>query len=102
MKLIQPSRRGFLTGLIGLIAVPAIVKVTNLMPISVVRNPLILPYKGTSGFDAGIFYCPYVPLQYAKPTKGFTFKTTNLLPKLIKPQYEFIDVINYELKETLR
>lgn len=31
--LIQPSRRGFLTGLAGLVAAPALVKATSLMPI---------------------------------------------------------------------
>lgn len=35
MRLIPPSRRGFLTGLVGLIAAPAIVKASSLMPISV-------------------------------------------------------------------
>ena len=31
--LIVPNRRGFITGLIGLVAAPAIVKITSLMPV---------------------------------------------------------------------
>jgi len=27
---------------------------------------LVVGYKGTSAFDAGIFYCPYIPLQLLK------------------------------------
>jgi hypothetical protein len=26
-------------------------------------NYLVVGYKGSSSFDAGLFYCPYVPLQ---------------------------------------
>jgi hypothetical protein len=26
-------------------------------------NYLVVGYKGSSAFDAGLFYCPYVPLQ---------------------------------------
>ena len=31
-------------------------------------------YKGTSAFDAGIFYCPYVPLQMVKAQDADTFQ----------------------------
>jgi hypothetical protein len=31
-------------------------------------------YKGTSAFDAGIFYCPYVPLQMVKAQDSNTFQ----------------------------
>ena len=31
-------------------------------------------YKGTSAFDAGIFYCPYVPLQMVKAQDPNTFQ----------------------------
>ena len=31
-------------------------------------------YKGSSAFDAGIFYCPYVPLQMVKATGEQTFQ----------------------------
>jgi hypothetical protein len=27
------------------------------------NNYLVVGYKGSSAFDAGLFYCPYVPLQ---------------------------------------
>jgi hypothetical protein len=29
-------------------------------------NYLVVGYKGTSSFDAGLFYCPYVPLQMVR------------------------------------
>ena len=33
-ELIIPSRRGFLAGLVGVIAAPAVVSITNIMPVS--------------------------------------------------------------------
>ena len=35
---------------------------------------LMVGYKGTSAFDAGIFYCPYVPLQLYRATDPATFQ----------------------------
>jgi len=35
---------------------------------------LLVGYKGTSAFDAGIFYCPYVPLQLYRATDPATFQ----------------------------
>ena len=31
-------------------------------------------YKGSSSFDAGIFYCPYVPLQLVRAVDPATFQ----------------------------
>jgi Major capsid protein Gp23 len=31
-------------------------------------------YKGTSPYDAGLFYCPYVPLQMVRAVDQFTFQ----------------------------
>lgn len=31
-------------------------------------------YKGTSAFDAGVFYCPYVPLQLVRAVDPMTFQ----------------------------
>ena len=31
-------------------------------------------YKGTSPYDAGIFYCPYVPLQMVRAVDQYTFQ----------------------------
>jgi hypothetical protein len=31
-------------------------------------------YKGTSAFDAGLFYCPYVPLQMVRAVGQDTFQ----------------------------
>ena len=35
---------------------------------------LMVGYKGSSAFDAGIFYCPYVPLQLYRATDPNTFQ----------------------------
>ena len=31
-------------------------------------------YKGSSAFDAGLFYCPYVPLQMVRAVDPDTFQ----------------------------
>lgn len=33
-------------------------------------------YKGSSPYDAGLFYCPYIPLQFTKATHPLTFQPT--------------------------
>jgi len=35
---------------------------------------MVMGYKGASAFDAGIFYCPYVPLQLLKAIDPNTFQ----------------------------
>ena len=37
-------------------------------------NYVCLGYKGTSPYDAGIFYCPYVPLQMVRAVDTSTFQ----------------------------
>jgi hypothetical protein len=37
-------------------------------------NYLVVGYKGSSAFDAGIFYCPYVPLQMVRAIGENTFQ----------------------------
>lgn len=44
------NRRGFLTGVAGLLAAPAIVRVSSLMPISVQPDPM--PYLGLAPYKA--------------------------------------------------
>jgi hypothetical protein len=34
----------------------------------------VVGYKGTSAFDAGLFYCPYVPLQLVRAVDPSTFQ----------------------------
>jgi hypothetical protein len=34
----------------------------------------VVGYKGTSAYDAGMFYCPYVPLQMVRATDTATFQ----------------------------
>jgi hypothetical protein len=37
-------------------------------------NYLVVGYKGSSSFDAGLFYCPYVPLQMVRAIGENTFQ----------------------------
>ena len=44
-------------------------------------------YKGSSAFDAGVFYCPYVPLQMVRAVGEDTFQ-----PKIgFKTRYGVIE-----------
>ena len=36
---------------------------------------LVVGYKGTNAFDAGIFYCPYVPLQMVRAVGENSFQS---------------------------
>ena len=38
------------------------------------KNYLVVGYKGSSAFDAGIFYCPYVPLQMVRAVGENSFQ----------------------------
>jgi hypothetical protein len=35
---------------------------------------MVVGYKGTNAYDAGLFYCPYVPLQMVRATDPDTFQ----------------------------
>ena len=37
-------------------------------------NYLVVGYKGSNAFDAGVFYCPYVPLQMVRAVDPSTFQ----------------------------
>ena len=37
-------------------------------------NYMVVGYKGSSAFDAGLFYCPYVPLQMVRAVDPNTFQ----------------------------
>ena len=37
-------------------------------------NYMVVGYKGSSAFDAGLFYCPYVPLQMVRAVGENTFQ----------------------------
>ena len=43
-------------------------------PYALGGNYLTVGYKGSSAFDAGLFYCPYVPLQMVRAVDQFTFQ----------------------------
>ena len=38
------------------------------------KQYFVVGYKGTSQYDAGIFYCPYVPLQMVRAVGQDTFQ----------------------------
>jgi len=42
--------------------------------ISAASQFMVVGYKGTSAYDAGIFYCPYVPLQMVRAVEPATFQ----------------------------
>ena len=44
------------------------------MTSAMVENMLVVGYKGTSPYDAGMFYCPYVPLQMVRAMGEDTFQ----------------------------
>jgi hypothetical protein len=49
-------------------------------------NFVCVGYKGTSPYDAGVFYCPYVPLQMVRAVD-----TTNFQPKIgFKTRYGMV------------
>ena len=37
-------------------------------------NYMVVGYKGSSAFDAGLFYCPYVPLQMVRAVGEMSFQ----------------------------
>ena len=43
-------------------------------PYALGGNYLTVGYKGSSAFDAGLFYCPYVPLQMVRATDQSSFQ----------------------------
>jgi hypothetical protein len=43
-------------------------------PYALGGNYLTVGYKGSSAFDAGLFYCPYVPLQMVRAVDQSTFQ----------------------------
>lgn len=50
------------------------------------RNFMVVGYKGTNAFDAGLFYCPYIPLQLLRAVDPQTFQ-----PKLaFKTRYGMV------------
>ena len=38
------------------------------------KQYFVVGYKGTSPYDAGLFYCPYVPLQMVRAVGQDTFQ----------------------------
>ena len=43
-------------------------------PYAIGGNYLTVGYKGSSAFDAGLFYCPYVPLQMVRAVDQMSFQ----------------------------
>jgi hypothetical protein len=43
-------------------------------PVGSTREFCVVGYKGTNAYDAGLFYCPYVPLQMVRAVDTTTFQ----------------------------
>jgi len=43
-------------------------------PVSQTNEFVVVGYKGTNAYDAGLFYCPYVPLQMVRAVDTGTFQ----------------------------
>jgi hypothetical protein len=43
-------------------------------PTSSTSEFAVVGYKGTNAYDAGLFYCPYVPLQMVRAVDTNTFQ----------------------------
>jgi len=43
-------------------------------PISSTREFAVVGYKGSTAYDSGLFYCPYVPLQMVRAVDTTTFQ----------------------------
>jgi hypothetical protein len=43
-------------------------------PYAGTQNFLVVGYKGSNAFDAGLFYCPYVPLQMVRAVDPATYQ----------------------------
>lgn len=55
-------------------------------PTSASREFAVVGYKGTNAYDAGMFYCPYVPLQMVRAVD-----TSNFQPKIgFKTRYGLV------------
>lgn len=63
------NRRNFLR---GLLALPVALK---LAPVIEKIAPSVLRYKGSAPMDAGLYYCPFVPLQ------GFEIEKISIVAK---------------------
>lgn len=59
------NRRSLLAGLFAAaVATPSLAEQIRAIPAEPQPRPDLCQYKGSSPFDAGLFYCPYVPLQF--------------------------------------
>lgn len=80
------NRRNFLR---GMFAAPAIVAVESIMPIKIIKSPLIATYEGFTSFDSGIFYCPYVPLQMVGMSEWFAVPGMKTLE--FNSRYDYVE-----------
>ncbi len=68
MAILSPSRRGFIGGLIGLVAAPAIVRIESLMPVRVIDPLAGLKVFGWNEYGATVW--ERIPLPVAPLTEG--------------------------------
>ena len=86
-------RRSFLAGLGAFLTFPSVAK-AFVRP----ENPVKV-MKGKSKFDAGMFYCPYVPNQVSENNTIMTMvfdgegnpSYLNVEPKIFKTRYNLVD-----------
>lgn len=59
------NRRSLLAGLFGAaVATPSLAEQIRAIPAEPQPRPDLCQYTGVGAYDAGLFYCPYVPLQF--------------------------------------
>ena len=51
---------------------------------STAKQYFVVGYKGTSPYDGGMFYCPYVPLQMVRAVGQDTFQPKNRFQNKIR------------------
>ena len=70
----KPSRRGFITGLVGLVAAPAVIRVADLMPIKAFHRPIGL-HSIPEIIDVGIDKATRLLLEEAYEQYSMSYKT---------------------------
>lgn len=68
------SRRGFIGGLIGVVAAPAIVRYANIMPVKVMRDDVGAFYFELEFNDGRVVKLPYVPVWDVNGGYDFTLR----------------------------
>lgn len=96
--MIKASRRSFITGLVALVAAPAIVRASNLMPVKIMENdPLVrgiryqtwpfgLPQPGNDYWSGSSW------VDDAQGPKPMSYFTNSLKERLQKAEFDRLDI----------